>query len=116
MWQTSTYLQLRQQIGLLAWVIRRAPKTQLISSTRFSDAANRSGYAWVACPGIRRPHQMKMITCTACDKRGIEIPQRALADSRVACRDCGAVHTLSTLLRALDERHERNKPEVDPQK
>ncbi len=59
---------------------------------------------------------MKRIICTTCDKRAVEIPQRAQANSRVICRDCGAVHTLSTLLRALDERHERSKPEVDSQK
>ncbi len=59
---------------------------------------------------------MKMFTCTACDKRAIEIPQRALADGRVACRDCGTVHTLSTLLKALDERYERAKSGTDPQK
>ncbi len=66
--------------------------------------------------GFWSPHQMKLITCTACDERAIEIPQRALADSRVACRDCGAVHTLSTLLKALDERYERAKSGTDPQK
>ncbi len=59
---------------------------------------------------------MKRIICTTCDKRAIEIPQRAQANSRVICRDCGAVHTLSTLLRNLDERHERNKSGDDPQK
>ncbi len=42
--------------------------------------------------------------------------QRAQANSRVICRDCGAIHTLSTLLKALDERHERNKTGDDPQK
>ena len=42
--------------------------------------------------------------------------RRLVKAGRVICRDCGAVHTLSTLLRALDERHERSKPEVDSQK
>ena len=59
---------------------------------------------------------MKRIICTTCDKRAVEIPQRAQANSRVICRDCGGVHTLSTLLRALDERYERNKSGGDPQK
>ncbi len=35
--------------------------------------------------------------------------RRLVKASRVICRDCGDVHTLSTLLRALDERHERAK-------
>ncbi len=59
---------------------------------------------------------MKRIICTTCDKRAIETPQPAHANSRVICRDCGAVHKLSTLLRNLDERHERNKSGDDPQK
>ncbi len=59
---------------------------------------------------------MKRIVCTACDKREVEIPQRAQANSRVICRDCGAIHTLSTLLKALDERSERVKSGNNPQK
>ncbi len=35
---------------------------------------------------------MKRITCTTCDKRAIEIPRGVRANSRVICRDCGAVH------------------------
>ena len=58
---------------------------------------------------------MKRITCTTCDKRAIEIPRGVRANSRVICRDCGAVHKLSTLLKALDERHERAKSGNDPQ-
>lgn len=59
---------------------------------------------------------MKKIVCTTCDKRAVEIPQRAQANSRVVCRDCGTFHTLSTLVKALDEGHERNKSRDDPQK
>ncbi len=59
---------------------------------------------------------MKKIVCTTCDKRAVEIPLRAQANSRVICRYCGAVHALSTLLRTLDERHERNKSGDDLQK
>ncbi len=59
---------------------------------------------------------MRRITCTTCGKRAVEIPQRAQANSRVICRDCGAIHTLSTLLKALDEDYERNKSGDDPQK
>ncbi len=45
------------------------------------------------------------------DKPGIEE-----LNSRVICHDCGAIHTLSTLVKALDEGHERNKSGDDPQK
>ncbi len=76
----------------------------------------RSAAASLSLHATQRPYQMKWIICTTCNERAVEIPQRAQANSRVICRHCGAVHTLSTLVKALDEGHERNKSGDNQQK
>ncbi len=47
---------------------------------------------------------MRKIICTACGRRAVEIPPGARADSRIICSACGTVHTLSALLKELDDR------------
>jgi len=50
---------------------------------------------------------MQILTCLACERDAVQVPEGTSLSQKVSCKNCGAVIDLRTLFNALIIRHQR---------
>jgi transcription elongation factor Elf1 len=50
---------------------------------------------------------MQILTCLACERDTVQVPEGTSLSQKVSCKNCGAVIDLRTLFNALIIRHQR---------